>query len=319
MRSAVVAACCIACSHPAAPVAPVVTNKVAAPLTVAPHRYEDALDYLPASAELVAGIDFQHLVHGALWQSLVEPEIAKNLKLAEFKSLCGFDPLETITTIALGASGVGGSSTDVELVIQGPERVAMSACIAKAAALDPTIVRDGDSFFGTAKDGSSIALGFVGDHTMVALKGLNATKDGLARRATKSDGLRTSATFAEVFRELDHKRTVWMIMDSRTQLFSKLSLGIAPRVIFGTLDADDGLELDVTMRLDDPATAAQLAAKITTNLASAKGFVDQLDVTTEQAETHLVAKLSAAKLAMLASLVTHRSAPTGGLGGATTP
>ena len=53
-------------------------------------------------------------------------------QLAEFKADCGFDPIESIKSIAIGMKNIGGGGEpDGAVVIHGPDKAKVMACVDK--------------------------------------------------------------------------------------------------------------------------------------------------------------------------------------------
>src|SRR5688572_14144269 len=63
---------------------------------------EDELGFLPATADMVAGIDMMSLRRSQLWQKF-EPMFVSALgdDLTKFRNACGFDPLKTTERITI--------------------------------------------------------------------------------------------------------------------------------------------------------------------------------------------------------------------------
>ncbi len=303
-RGALALACAAACTHPSTPpVAPELTNRVA---VATPRHDGNPLDYVPIDADVVIGLDFQRLQRGALWQRFVAPAIAKNVaQLALFHQTCGFDPLATVTTVVMGATSVGHPDGSVAIVIQGPERVAMSDCMTKLVRISTReahpIVQDGEAFYGGLPDGKQYAVAFPGDHTMLVVTGPTADKGTLATRLARKNSVTTSQAFTEVLGEVDRSRMFWLVANGHSMM-SQFPFGVSPRVVFGTLEADDGLALDLRVRVGDPAEATQLTSQLNSSVASFRTMVDRLDIAAENSDMHITGAMSAAKIAALTGL-----------------
>jgi len=110
------------------------------PTTVLPSGMTDAnasdLALLPVDSEMVIGLNFAQLQQSALWKQF-SPKLMDKIgsNLADFKALCGFDPMDSFKSMAMGMKNLGGGGTpDGAIVVHGPDKAKMMACFDKSKA-----------------------------------------------------------------------------------------------------------------------------------------------------------------------------------------
>jgi hypothetical protein len=70
------------------------------PVAAATAVGSDDLSLLPADSEMVMGLNFAQLQQSALWKQYSPLFMGKiSSGLADFKTACGFDPMEAITSV----------------------------------------------------------------------------------------------------------------------------------------------------------------------------------------------------------------------------
>src|SRR6185312_107351 len=125
----------------------------------------DDLSLLPVDSEMVMGLNFAQLQTSALWKQF-SPKLMEKAAtgLAEFKVACGFDPLEAVKSVSMGLKGLGGAQPDGVIVVHGPEKAKVMACVGKAkeeaAKKGTDITVDGDVFIVKDKSGQPSAFTF---------------------------------------------------------------------------------------------------------------------------------------------------------------
>ena len=91
-----------------------------------------------------------------------------------------------------------------------------------------------------------------------------------------------------------------MLMNGNSKAFDQAAgMGFRPKAVFGSINVTDGLTADMSVRLESPEKATQLAGLINTQAAQIKPMVDKLDVSNDAADVKISLGLSAAKLEAL--------------------
>jgi len=304
-----------ACHHDAAgPTTPPVANKVTAP---PPKKAVSDLALLPVDSEAVIGVDFGQLQQSALWQQYVVPRIGSVSVLDKFREVCGFDPLSSLKTVAMGLSHLGEAEPVGRVVLHGYDRKRSMTCFDKQvgnAAQDGSKIEiDGEVARVTDKDGKHVAFTFVDDATALVIVGPEAAQ--LARvqaiAAGEGGGLDGSAGFQELYSKIDTHQSVWMLFNGNSPTFQKTTqLGFHMKAFFGSIHVTAGLAADVRVRVSSPDEASSFAATAQGQISQLKQYFDKLDVTAEAADIHVAAAMTSEQIATLLQLL-------GGLGGGT--
>ena len=264
----------------------------------------DDLALLPVDSEIVMGLNFTQLQQSSLWKKFVEPKLMDGevqKKFAEFKDKCGFDPLGSVKSISVGLLGLGNKKPDGAVVIHGPDKGKVLACIDKmkdeAQKDGDKIENDGGIITVTTKSGDTFAMTFVNDTTMLGVIGANANAAGVKAAAAGGSTLRTSPAFVDMYSKINTSDSLWMLMNGNSHAFDKAAaMGFKPKAVFGSVNVTDGLTLDLRMRLDSPDQAAQIAGMAKGQAAQAKAMFDKLDIGNEGADVKVSLGLSSAKL-----------------------
>jgi len=271
----------------------------------------DDLSLLPVDSEMVMGLNFAQLQQSALWKQF-SPKLMEKAatSLAEFKVACGFDPLEAVKSVSMGLKGLGGTQPDGVVVVHGPEKTKVMACVGKAkeeAAKQGTeITVDGDVFIVKDKSGQPSAFTFVNDNTLIGTIGTMGTKDGVLAAAKGQSALKSSATFTEMFSKINTQDSLWLLMNGNSPAFSKMgSMGVKPKAIFGSINVTDGLTVDMRMRLGTPDEAKQLVTMLQgqINNPQVKQMFDKLDVAQDGSDAKFSVAMSNQKLQQLVQMV----------------
>jgi hypothetical protein len=271
----------------------------------------DDLALLPVDSEMVMGLNFAQLQQSALWKQY-SPKLMEKAAggLADFKAACGFDPLEAVKTVSIGMKGLGGTTPDGAIVVHGPEKAKVMACLdkakAEAAKKGSELTIDGDVFMVKDKSGQNSAFTFVNDTTIVGVIGGNATKDAVLAAAKGGSALKSSPAFVEMFSKINTNDSLWMLMNGNSPAFSKMgSMGVKPKAIFGSVNVTDGLTLDMRIRLGTPDEAKQLVSMLQgqINNPQVKQMFDKLDVTQDASDAKFSVAMSNQKLQQLVGMV----------------
>lgn len=271
----------------------------------------DDLSLLPVDSEMVMGLNFAQLQQSALWKQF-SPKLMEKAatNLAEFKAACGFDPLEAVKTVSMGLKGLGGAQPDGVVVVHGPQKAQVMACVDKAkaeAAKNGTeLTVDGDVFMVKDKSGQTSAFTFVSGDTLVGTLGAMGTKDGVMAAAKGTAGIKSSSTFMEMYSKINTNDSLWMLMNGNSPAFSKMgSMGVKPKAIFGSINVTDGLTVDMRMRLGTPDEAKQLVTMLQGQLNNpqVKQMFDKLDVAQDASDAKFSVAMSNQKLQQLVQMV----------------
>ncbi len=268
------------------------------------------LSLLPVDSEVVMGLNIGQLQSSALWKQF-SPKIMDKISggLGEFKAKCGFDPLESIKSIAIGMKGLGGGTPDGAVVVHGPDKAKVMACLDKgkadAAAKGTEITIDGDVFTIKDKKGTNTAFTFVNDTTILGIIGANGTKDGVLAAAKGTSALKSSATFVDMYSKINTQDSLWMLMNGNSPALAKMgAMGVKPKAIFGSINLTDGLTVDMRIRVATPAEASGFVdmMKGQINNPQVKQMFDKLDMTADGPDTKVAVAMSSAKLQALVGM-----------------
>jgi hypothetical protein len=267
------------------------------------------LALLPADSEVVLGLNFAQLQQSAMWKQFSPLFMSKAASgLAEFKTACGFDPMEAVKSISMGAKGAGGANPEGVVVIHGPDKAKVTGCLdkmkAEAAKGGADIQQDGDVFTVKAPNGETSAFTFLGTDTIVGSFGPQASKATVMTAAKGGSGLGTSATFVEMYSKINTKDSVWVLVNGNAPFMAKASsFGIKAKAIFGSVNVTDGLTVDLRIRMgsNDEVKNFVSLAKSQTDNPQVKAMFDKLDVSQDGPDAKFSVALSQQKLMTLAS------------------
>ncbi|MGE5185610.1 MAG: hypothetical protein ACM31C_26295 [Acidobacteriota bacterium] len=292
----------------------------------------DDLSLLPVDSELVVGINFAQVQQSALWKQFVAPKLATaDLSgIQKFKALCGFDPLDSLKSVAVGMKGVGGESPVGAIVIHGFDKSKSMACFDKDGVSEvekdgSKVTIDGDVVMITDKSGKQFGFTFVNDTTALAVMGPDAaTKDGIKKVAAGGTALKTSPAFVDMYKKINTGDSLWLVAKGDAPFMAKAAIpGAKLKAAFGSLNITDGLSVDFRLRLGSPDEATQLVsmAKGQIDNPQAKQFFDKIEVTADGPDVKIAVAMSAEKLKQLAAMVGGLMGGMmgGGMGGAGGP
>ncbi len=303
-------------------VAPTANDKPAAAVAI-PQATGDDLALLPVKSELVMGINFQQLQTSSMWKQFVEPQLAKNMsELEKFKSKCGFNPLETIKSVALGFSGIGpGSKPTGAMVIHGLDKAKTTDCMVDKmkediAAKGGEVTKDGDVILSKDKDGTVSAMTFVTPDTLLIAVGGDKAK--LAELAKGDAALKTSPMFVDMFAKIKNTDTVWGLMNGSSKVFEAAAqANIKFKAVYGSVNVTDSVVVALRVRMDSADQAASLVTMANGKVAQLKGFVDKLEIGTDGTDAKVDIAVSPEKLKMIMGMM--MGGMGGGMGGGEPP
>jgi hypothetical protein len=323
-RHALLAAVVMAACHSSAPATTSTTTSTVANHVDTPPARKQVTDLalMPVDSEAVIGVNYSQLSHSALWLQFVAPKLTTIPGVEKFKEICGFDPFESLQTLAIGLRDLNGDPTGT-IVAHGYSRAKAMSCFDKnlgtAESDGSKITIDGDVIMVADSSGKKIAFTFVDDTTALAVVGPDAANKQIVQQIASGNGhgLDTSAAFSEMYGKIHTKDSVWMLINGNTPVFAKTAaMGMHMKAMFGSVNVTDGLTADFRIRVADPGEASTLTQEAKAALAGnaqIQQFFDKLDIGVESADMTFSVAMSQQKLQTL--LATFLGAMGGGLGG----
>jgi len=271
----------------------------------------DDLSLLPADSEMVLGLNFAQLRQSALWKQYGTKLMEKNAaEFEKFKSKCGFDPFEQVTSASLGLKGFDNDTPEGAFVVHGLDKAKTLDCVAKtkdeAAKEGTEMTVDGDVILMKSKNGETAAWTFVNANTMFGTIGKAVTKDTLLAAAKGDSGLRKSAAFVDIYSKINTKDSLWVLINGNAAFMQKASqMGVKPKAVFGSINVTDGLALDLRIRTETAEEAKSFVGTMQgqTNNPQVKQMFDKLEVTQDGTDARFVVALSNQKLQQLIGMV----------------
>jgi len=270
----------------------------------------DDVAYLPVDSEIVGGLDFAQVQQSAIWKKYVEPflmsgEVQK--KIAEFKAMCGIDPMTAVTKLSFGIKNAGsGNAPEGTFVAHGVSKAKLTACFAKQKPVAGTEVKvDGNVALIKPKDGQPIAITFLNDTTAIAVVGTNATKAGALAALKGSNALKGSAAFMDMFAKTRTQDSLWMLINGNSPAFGKMggALGSKPKAMFGSINLGKDVTADFRLRLGSADEAKNLASSLQGQAQQAAALVDKLDVASDGSDVKFAISISNQKLENLIKMI----------------
>ncbi len=268
----------------------------------------DDLSLLPADSDVVVGLNFAQLQQSALWKQFASKLIEKNAsELAEFKAVCGFDPMESFKSMSIGLKGVdGGKTPDGAIVIHGPDKAKSMACLTGKGKEElqkkgTEVTIDGDVV--VMKNGDeTTAWTFVSNDTVLGVVGASASKDTLLAAAKGTSKLKDSPAFVEMYSKINSKDSLWFLVNGNAAFMQKAALpGGKPKAVFGSINVTDGLTLNLRVRMAsaDEATSLVTMMKGQTSSPQVKQMFDKLEVSADGTDAKVEVAMSNQKLQQL--------------------
>jgi hypothetical protein len=263
------------------------------------------LAFLPVDADMVVGVDVAALRGSALWAEYQgKLTDAAGPQLANVQKTCGFDPLQSVSSVTLAA--YSKDMAGAVAVVRGLDRDRTIACLQNKVVPDVTVASDHGVVTLTHTNGSRDVLSFA-DSTTLVLQGAKAsaqpTPDQLRAVMQAGVPLRSSPTFLDMFNRLEKGATMWMVVNGNASAFDKLGMATRPRAIYGTLRAADGLSGKVHIRMPTADDAKQLTGMAQAQIQQAAAMFDQLDVAAEGEVMTVTVALSMSKLRSMVQMM----------------
>lgn len=269
------------------------------------------LAMLPADSEIVLGLNFAQLRQSGLWKQYA-PKFMEEASsgLNEFKTACGFDPIEAVSSMSMGMKGAGEDDFNGVIVVHGPDKAKVTACMPKAkeeAAKNGTeITQDGDVFLVKDKRGQTSAFTFIDNDTIVGSMGPQASKATLLTATKGGSGLGTSPTFTEMYSKMNTKDSLWALVNGNASFMKQAEkAGIKPKAVFGSVNVTDGLTLDLRIRMATADEAKNFVSMAQGQIGNdqIKSMFDKLEVTADGNDAKFGVALSKQKLENLVGMM----------------
>jgi hypothetical protein len=319
-RALVVGVLASASCYREAPPPPVVGSQ---PVVQVPRRAStDPLAYLPIDSELVLHLDARQVRASSLWRRF-EPNLRSRagMLLVTFQDLCGFDPIATIRTVALGVKEVGSQAPSGVFVLRGIDRNAVMTCYhrhevqsRKAHKSSGTMIDRGVVLLPPDTSGESpIAFAFADDSTLVVLSGPSASTQAMLDTLEAGSPLRASDAFNALLGITDTADALWLVVNGSAKMLDTFALfNVKPRALTGSLDLHDGLIGDFRLRLDAADEAARLAAMLqqqASGVPQLQAMLQRLDITSDGADLVVGLGLTEQQAESIASMVLGAAGP----------
>ena len=277
-----------------------------------------ALSMMPANSEMVIAVDFKQIRGSGLWKKYESQIMGKaGQGLAEFKAVCGWDPIEKASGAL--AAGRGREMEELTVFVRGFDKPSVTECIKKAADKykaegdQSTATIDGD-YIELAKPGKdTVRFIFADDQTILfqrvpgsdemadkaALQKVLAAKDG--------EGLMSSATFSSLIDATDTGAAAWFVMNGNSAMMQ--NAGQMPfkfKAIFGSVKVDDGVNGILKMRMEEETDASGVATMAEMAMGQVAGtpyadFAKGVKISSKGKDLNVAFKFTAAQLDTLAA------------------
>jgi hypothetical protein len=293
---------------PADPAKPVTPEAPAPAAKIKQATNTADLALLPVDSDMVVGVNIAQIQTSPMWKDFIAPRVMSDdvkARLDEFKQKCGIDPLAVVKSASIGLKDAATGKEGV-VVVHGPDKAKVMACADKMKTdkdAKVEVTQDGDVTILKPKsagpDTPSVAFMFTSDDTAVIVVGPKANAAGVKAVAAGTGGLPSSGAFVDMYNRLETEKSLWMLMNGKNKAFAPLAMaGIKPTHVFGSLDVQDGLNLDLRMRLASPDQATQSATMMKSQLAPAAGMlnIDKIDVASDGQDLKLGMMVSKANV-----------------------
>ena len=304
------------------------------PLAAIGGQIGDDLALLPKDSEIVVGVNFAQIQGSGLWKENIANKIKDAPGVDKFKALCGFDPFESLKSMAIGVKNIptdknaDPKAISAVVVIHGYDKTKAMACfdkdgIAEVEKDGSKVKMEGDTALITDKSGVQMGFTFVNDNTALAVVGSDAaSKDSIKKVASGDSALKSSKAFVEMYNKIDSTQSIWAVVNAEGPSLSKamgqMGSMIHPKRIFGSLNITDGLSLDLRVRVNSPDEAQSLVSlgKGQVDQVKKMGIADKVELTADGADLKVSFAMSHEKLKMVQQMAAKGGAGLlGGLGG----
>ncbi len=262
MRYVLLALAVAACHRAPGPATP--ANTVAAP----DYRVtaDDELGFLPADAEIVAGIDMSSMRRSALWQKF-EPLFVNALgeDLQKFRDACGFDPLKTVERVTVALKERGPEKYTGVIVIRGVDTGHVRECLTTEVKKNGGTATNDRGIVLVSQPSmpdTTMAVGVVGTNTMIIHMDAVTTYDTLSAILASGVPLRKSTAFMTLYGRREPGASLWMMANGNSKAFDQMKqMGFSPKSLDGTLTLTDRFAGVLRMTMGDPSESARMQAE----------------------------------------------------------
>jgi hypothetical protein len=243
---------------------------------------EDELGFLPATADMVAGIDMMSLRRSQLWQKF-EPMFVSALgdDLTKFRNACGFDPLKTTERITIALKERGPDQYAGVIVIRGVDTTRVRECLASEVQKSggkATTDRGVVVVTQPNTPGTMMAVGVVGASTMVIQMDAVASYDSLNGVLASGAPLRKSPAFMALQTRREAGASVWFMANGNSKAFDQMrQLGMSPKSLDGTLTVTDRFAGVLRMTMGSAGEAAKMQSEFDKIKAMIAPMVDKFE------------------------------------------
>jgi hypothetical protein len=305
---------------------------VAASAMVSTHAYAESKAWtaakkaLPANLVGVGGVSFDQIRSSELFKTfwpIAMAQAGAQAKLDEFKQTCGFDPIASVDSAAVGMSGPNEGAFVVAL--KGADQKAIEACItkvAKAKGKTASITKDGSFTKYSGMGDKDVYLKWLSNDTFEVTTTPDS-KDLLTKFT--AGGVDKDKNFKTALGSLKTDAAVWGVGNKAQDLpdiKAKMSM------LYGSADVKSGTISAELHAVVDSAKAATAAAKQANDqIAAAKksgqippalsGLINSVNVSAKGSE--IVVTASVAEKDVLSMMQMMMGGMGGGGGGAAKP
>ncbi len=257
-----------------------------------------ALAAMPKETELILGLDFSQLRKSALWKQY-EPMLMEKAgkELSEFKSKCGFDPMEKMTGVLMGAQIATDGLGDATIFVRGFEKGPTFECVKKLAAEKASEGKaaniDGDYIEVLENGEVKFRAMFIEESTALIIKqgdGFGDKAALLAAAAAKDgEGLTSSAAFVKLLDEVKTGSSLFMVMNGNAKVMQQSPLPFKIKAIYGWVNVGAGVDGESRVRMEDGDSASAMVGFYKMGVQEAKKspagkFIDGLKVSSKGAD-----------------------------------
>jgi len=299
MRRALLLAALVACGSSAPPVGP--SNKAPTPSYEA--SLDDVLGFLPATSEIVFGIDGAQIRKTAVWTQL-GPKVEKLMgsDLVQLRTACGFDPMQTVERISVGLSMPERDVITGVVVVRGVG-AGMLGCVrsrfGKTSQAGTVSDDKGVLILGRPDDREKSAWTLIGS-TLIVQIDPHVSHDTMQAVLASGSPLRTSHAFMDLYGRLERGASVWGVINGKTKLLDEAAgAGMRPVTVMGTLAMSDRIVIAGRAVFADDATAGKVDTLLKTSLAQIGKFTEHAESRQEGAQVIVGLSVSGAQLQTL--------------------
>jgi hypothetical protein len=278
---------------------------------------------LPANLIGVGGVSFDQIRSSELFKTfwpIAMAQAGAQAKLDQFKSTCGFDPIQSVDSAAVGFSGPNEGAFIVAL--KGTTQKDIETCMTKVAKADgksATISKDGAFTKYSGMGGKDVYLKWLSSDTFEVT---TSPDDKALLTKLSAGGVDKDKTFKTALGSLKTDAAVWGVGNKSQPL---PDIGATMSMIYGSADVKSGTISAELHAVVDSAKAATAAAKQANDqIAAAKksgqippalsGLLNSVSVSAKG--TEIVVTASVAEKDVLSMMQMFMGGMGGGGGGA---